>query len=194
MKQHHFFVRTPKEVLCLPCRQTHREAGISKGYHGRRGPCGTGRSGFARRRRFVCLFVSPHCDGNGNPIVKLLPPVSMGTGNAHLPLAWDGDGTGSWGVFHSCGGMGVERDAIGDGTGLVRRIEEVGSSGEMWGKPWGHNGKRQNNGEYMGLTAQRNAGGTRAPQIRNRGIRTTCIRVAWNFLRRDQMHYSVVYC
>ena len=29
-------------------------------------------------------FTAPHCDGNENPIVKLLPPVVMGTGNTHL--------------------------------------------------------------------------------------------------------------
>ena len=59
--------------------------------------------------------MAPHCDGKGNPLVNLLLPVVMGTGISHWLLPWDGNGTGSWGVFHSGGGMGVERDANGLG-------------------------------------------------------------------------------
>ena len=62
----------------------------------------------------ICFAL--HRDGHGNLIVKLLSPVVMGTGNAHLLLTWDGkNGTGSSRMFSSCGGMGVDRDANGMG-------------------------------------------------------------------------------
>ena len=44
-----------------------------------------------------------------------IPSIVMETGNAHLLFSWDGKETGSWGMLHSCGGMGVDRDANGMG-------------------------------------------------------------------------------
>ena len=52
--------------------------------HGRRGPCGTGRPGFARRRQHCCdekMEIS---------FVKLLHPVVMETGHAHLLASYVG--------------------------------------------------------------------------------------------------------
>ena len=61
-------------------------------------PVWDGTVGFRSPQAGFCFVL--RCDGNGNPIVKLLPPVVMGTENTHLLLTWDGNGTGSWGMFH----------------------------------------------------------------------------------------------
>lgn len=74
----------------------------------------------------ICF--APRCDGNGDPIVKLLPSVGMGTGNAHLLLTWDGNGTGSWDMFRSCGGKGSRTRRQRDGTALAYRIEKLENS------------------------------------------------------------------
>lgn len=69
----------------------------------------------------------------------------------YLLLTRDGNGTGSWGMFHSCGGMGVGRDPNGmgwDGTSVL-----YGGGGEEWrneGKKYGGTAGHDN-GEYMGL-------------------------------------------